>query len=116
MKPVVCKQKSHRDQSPSAFGIEFDREIYALACANMLIHKDGKTNLEQLDARTSEAGNWISTKAITKVLMNPPYETKYGCITIVENVLDHVPSHTPCAFILPDKNWRRPAKPKSVVF
>ena len=30
------------------FGIEFDREIYALACANMLIHKDGKTNLTQL--------------------------------------------------------------------
>ncbi|WP_322379652.1 N-6 DNA methylase [Clostridium perfringens] len=30
------------------FGIEFDREIFALACANMLIHKDGKTNLEQL--------------------------------------------------------------------
>lgn len=27
------------------FGIEFDREIYALACANMLIHKDGKTNV-----------------------------------------------------------------------
>ena len=37
------------------FGIEFDKEIYALACANMLIHKDGKTNLEQLDSRNAEA-------------------------------------------------------------
>ena len=26
------------------FGIELDKEIYALACANMLIHKDGKTS------------------------------------------------------------------------
>ena len=26
------------------YGIEFDREIFALACANMLIHKEGKTN------------------------------------------------------------------------
>ena len=34
------------------FGIEWDKEIYALACANMLIHKDGKTNLEQTDMRT----------------------------------------------------------------
>lgn len=35
-------------KSNHLYGIEFDREIYALACANMLIHKDGKTNLEQI--------------------------------------------------------------------
>lgn len=29
-------------KSNHLYGIEFDREIYALACANMLIHKDGK--------------------------------------------------------------------------
>lgn len=94
-------------KSKQIFGIEFDREIYALACANMLIHKDGKTNLEQMDARTEEAGKWIAGKGITKVLMNPPYENKYGCITIVENVLDHVPSHTMCGFILPDKKLEK---------
>ena len=49
------------------YGIEFDREIYALACANMLIHKDGKTNLEQLDSRSQEACDWIKAKKITKV-------------------------------------------------
>lgn len=92
------------------YGIEFDREIYALACANMLIHKDGKTNLEQLDARTEEAGKWIASKNITKVLMNPPYENKYGCMTIVENVLDHVPAHTLCGFILPDKKLEKASK------
>lgn len=43
-------------KSHQLYGIEFDREIYALACANMLIHKDGKTNLEQMDARSEEAG------------------------------------------------------------
>lgn len=85
------------------FGIEFDREIYALACANMLIHKDGKTNLEQMDARTEVACKWIASQNVTKVLMNPPYEKKYGCISIVENVLNNVPTHTQCAFILPDK-------------
>lgn len=92
------------------FGIEFDREIYALACANMLIHKDGKTNLEQMDARTEAACNWIASKGITKVLMNPPYENKYGCMTIVENVLDSVPAHTMCAFILPDKKLEKATK------
>ena len=92
------------------FGIEFDKEIYALACANMLIHKDGKTNLDQNDMRTESACEWIKSKPITKVLMNPPYENKYGCMTIVENVLDSVKRGTDCAFILPDKKLEKASK------
>ena len=99
-------------KSSQLFGIEFDREIFALACANMLIHKDGKTNLEQLDARTTETSDWIKTKNITKVLMNPPYERKYGCMKIVKNVLDSVPKGTRCAFILPDKKLEKDYKDK----
>ena len=89
--------RQRKSRNISVYGIEFDREIYALACANMLIHKDGKTNLEQLDARTEKAAEWIGKQEITKVLMNPPYENKYGCMKIVENVLDSVPAHTACA-------------------
>ncbi len=92
------------------YGIEWDREIYALACANMLIHKDGKTNLEQTDMRTDAACDWIKSKPITKVLMNPPYENKYGCMKIVENVLDSVKPGTDCAFILPDKKLEKASK------
>ena len=103
------------------YGIEFDREIFALACANMLIHKDGKTNLEQLDSRSAEASLWIKTKGITKVLMNPPFEKKYGCIDIVKNVLDSVAFDPKtlkltrqilCAFILPDKKLEKETKSK----
>lgn len=102
--------KSIEIKQHQLFGIEFDREIYALACANMLIHKDGKTNIEQMDSRTDFAKAWISEKNITKVLMNPPYEKKYGCMKIVENVLDSVPLHTSCAFILPDKKLEKTSK------
>lgn len=94
------------------YGIEIDREIFALACANMLIHKDGKTNLEQLDSRTMEAANWIKSKGITKVLMNPPFERKYGCIDIVMNVLDNVDKNSICGFILPDKKLEKESKKK----
>ena len=80
-------KKAAEIRGSQLFGIEFDREIFALACANMLIHKDGKTNLEHLDSRMQEACDWIKSKNITKVLMNPPFESKYGCLTIVENVL-----------------------------
>ena len=97
------------------FGIEFDREVFALACANMLIHKDGKTNLEQLDSRSEEAGKWIASKGITKVLMNPPFESKYGCIDIVRNVLDNVTPNALCAFIMPDKKLEKDKKGKKLL-
>lgn len=103
----VDTAKAKEIKKSHLYGIEFDREIYALACANMLIHKDGKTNLEQLDTRSQAACDWIKSKPITKVLMNPPYENKYGCIEIVENVLDSVRPGTDCAFILPDKKLEK---------
>lgn len=103
----VKTKKASKIKTEQLYGIEISREIYALACANMLIHKDGKTNLEQLDSRYAEAGSWISSKPITKVLMNPPFERKYGCMTIVENVLNNVPVNTDCAFILPDKKLEK---------
>lgn len=83
----VKTRKAATIKDVQLYGIEFDREIFALACANMLIHKDGKTNLEQLDSRTQEACDWIKSKNISKVLMNPPFESKYGCLVIVDNVL-----------------------------
>ena len=103
----IYNNESELIKSTHLYGIEFDREIFALACANMLIHKDGKTNLIQLDTRSDEACKWISEKPITKVLMNPPYERKYGCMNIVSNVLNNVPVGTKCAFILPDKKLEK---------
>lgn len=104
--------KAKNIKQDQLYGIEFDREIYALACANMLIHKDGKSNLEQLDSRTVEAGKWIKSKNITKVLMNPPFEKKYGCLDIVSNVLDNVKKKSICAFIMPDKKLEKDSKSK----
>ncbi len=111
----VKTKKAEQIKESQLFGIEFDREIFALACANMLIHKDGKTNLEHLDSRTLEACEWIKSKKITKVLMNPPFETKYGCLTIVDNVLKNVPQNTKCAFILPDKKLEKDKKGKKLL-
>lgn len=99
-------------KSEQLYGIEMYRKVYALACANMMIHKDGKTNLAQMDAKSEEAGTWIEDKNVSKVLMNPPYERKYGCADIVINVLDHVPVGTACAFILPDKKMEKETKLK----
>ena len=106
----VNSKKAAEIKSAQLFGIEMYKHIFALACANMLIHKDGKTNLEQMDARSDEASKWIKDKDITKVLMNPPFEQIYGCMDIVNNVLDSVPKGTKCAFILPDKKLEKEGK------
>lgn len=111
----INTKKASKIKDAQLYGIEFDREIFALACANMLIHKDGKTNLEHLDSRTQEACDWIKSKNITKVLMNPPFESKYGCLTIVENVLKSVPQNTKCAFILPDKKLEKDKKGRKLL-
>lgn len=99
--------EAQKIKSEQLYGIEMYRKVFALACANMMIHKDGKTNLAQMDAKSEEAGKWIHEKGITKVLMNPPYERKYGCMKIVANVLNNVPKGTKCAFILPDKKLEK---------
>ena len=93
----------------------------------------GISNLEQLDTREDNAWDWINSKEITKVLMNPPYERGYGCKKIVENVLDSVSGikkyiekkenekkgknylieyvkNIKCAFILPDKKIEKEMK------
>lgn len=111
----INTKKAAKIKDTQLYGIEFDREIFALACANMLIHKDGKTNLEHLDSRTQDACDWIKSKNITKVLMNPPFESKYGCLTIVENVLKNVPRNTKCAFILPDKKLEKDKKGRKLL-
>ena len=47
--------------------------------------------------------------------MNPPFESKYGCLTIVENVLKNVPRNTKCAFILPDKKLEKDKKGRKLL-
>lgn len=106
----VNTTKAKQIKAKQLYGIEFDREIYALACANMLIHKDGKTNLAHMDARTETASDWMKATRATKVLMNPPYENKFGCMKIVENVLNSVGRGTLCGFILPDKKLEKTSK------
>lgn len=56
-----------------------------------------------LIAENDTAKKLIKSNNISKVLMNPPFENKYGCLEIVSNVLESVRRETPCAFIMPDK-------------
>lgn len=103
-------KKAKEIMSSQLYGIEIDKRVFSLACANMLIHKDGKTNLEQMDSTSQEACDWIKDKKITKVLMNPPYERKCHPELIIKNVLDNIEPHSTAAFLLPDKKLEKISK------
>lgn len=106
----ITTEKAKKIMANQLYGIEIDKRVFSLACANMLIHKDGKTNLEQMDSRSQEACDWIKSKNITKVLMNPPYERKCQPHLIIQNVLNNCPKGTKAAFLLPDKKLEKFSK------
>lgn len=56
------------------FGIEKDPNVAGLAIANMLLHKDGKSNIIQDDC--FKAIKELKNKNIDRLILNPPYSKK----------------------------------------
>lgn len=55
----MATAKAGEIKAHQLYGIEFDREIYALACANMLIHKDGRLILSRwMPVKKRLASGW----------------------------------------------------------
>lgn len=115
--------KAKEIKAHQLYGIEIDRMIWSLAASNMLLHKDGHSNIIQGDTTSDEMTNFMrninfnrdgSLKKyhITKVLMNPPFERKYHCLDIVQNVFDNMPKGTDVALILPDHKLEKDSKRK----
>ncbi|MGL4367340.1 MAG: HsdM family class I SAM-dependent methyltransferase [Brevinemataceae bacterium] len=65
-------------------GIELQANIHALACANMILHGDGKSHVIQGNSfdLSSENQKSLSNKPLNKALLNPPY--KKGASQIVQ--------------------------------
>jgi len=58
------------------YGVDFDPELYTLAIANMIIRKDGKSNIKYGDCFNKDIASFIRNKKCTIGLMNPPYSQK----------------------------------------
>lgn len=76
-------KEAKRIKQHQLYGIEIDERVFALAAANMLLHKDGKTNLDRNDTKSADAARWMHNinwtedgnlrkHHVTKILMNPP--------------------------------------------
>ncbi len=58
------------------YGVEFDDGLYTLAIANMIIRKDGKSNIYKGDCFNKKITSELKSKNINIGLINPPYSQK----------------------------------------
>lgn len=71
------------------YGVEFDDGLYTLAIANMIIRKDGKSNIYKGDCFNEKITKELKNKNINVGLMNPPYSQKDKTeLEFVEHLLD----------------------------
>ena len=71
------------------YGVEFDDGLYTLAIANMIIRKDGKSNIYKGDCFHKNITKELKEKNINIGLMNPPYSQKdVSELEFVEHLLE----------------------------
>lgn len=92
-------------------GIEYDPDIYPLLISNMIIHRDGKTNIffdscfDKLSDKENNSKTGIKRKFKPTIgLLNPPYKTKKSDIEEFEFILNNLEALSPggtCIAIIP---------------
>jgi len=71
-------------------GIEYDEEIYTLLISNMIVHRDGRTNIFWEDCFQADAEYIRKTFHPTVGLLNPPYKNKGKGTEELEFVLNNL--------------------------
>lgn len=97
------KTKEKNIKSNQLIGIEFQDDIYTLLISNMIIHRDGRTNIYWGDCFRETADVKQKFKP-TVGLLNPPYKTRSADIEELEfilNNLDALEAGGTCVAIIP---------------
>ena len=78
-----------RIRNEGLYGVEFDDGLYTLSIANMIIRKDGKSNIYKGDCFNQQITEELKLKNINIGLINPPYsQTDKEELEFVEHLLD----------------------------
>ena len=97
------KVKEEEIKKNQLFGIEYQDDIYALLISNMILHRDGKTNMILGDCLDSTTRIKKTAKP-TVGLLNPPYKTErfdHEELVYVLNNLESIDKNGICIAILP---------------
>ena len=93
-------------------GFEIDSVLFALACSNMFLHGDGRTNLlyrssllndndgKIVNSSDKELFDYIKSLKPTKVIINPPYENN-NSIKFTTQAIDYLEPNGKLIIIMP---------------
>ena len=84
----IAKEQHIKDRQ--LVGIEYDEEIYTLLISNMIVHRDGRTNIIRDDCFNVAAEELKEKFHPTVGLLNPPYKNKGKGIEELEFVLNNL--------------------------
>ncbi|PKL72578.1 methyltransferase [Candidatus Kuenenbacteria bacterium HGW-Kuenenbacteria-1] len=69
------KEKEKEIKTKQLIGVEYQADIFALACSNMFIHQDGKTNIFHGSCFDEKIIKQVKNSKPTVGLLNPPYKS-----------------------------------------
>ena len=84
----IAKEQHIKDSQ--LVGIEYDEEIYTLLISNMIVHRDGRTNIIRDDCFNVDSESLKEKFHPTVGLLNPPYKNKGKGIEELEFVLNNL--------------------------
>lgn len=90
---LMCKDANASEildiKKNGLYGVELDTDLYTLAITNMIIRKDGKSNIVCGDCFSNEIANSLKNKHLSLGLINPPYSQEDKCeLEFVEQLLN----------------------------
>ncbi|MBO5577592.1 MAG: N-6 DNA methylase [Bacilli bacterium] len=91
-----------RIRKDSLYGVELDGDLFTLAITNMIIRKDGKSNIYNTDCFKADITQTLKDKHLTIGLMNPPYSQKDICeLEFVEHLLEILEPNGKACVVVP---------------
>ena len=90
---LMCKDANATEildiKKNGLYGVELDTDLYTLAITNMIIRKDGKSNIVCGDCFSTDIANSLKNKHLSLGLINPPYSQEDKCeLEFVEQLLN----------------------------
>ncbi len=83
-------EKEKEIKTKQIIGVEYLSNIFALACSNMYIHQDGKSNIISGDCFDAEAMEQVKKYKPTVGFLNPPYKVSKEDIEELKFVLNNL--------------------------
>lgn len=119
------QEKIEKIKEQQLIGFETDSVLFALACSNMFLHGDGRTNLlyrssllndnsgSVINSTDEELLAYIKSLKPTKCIINPPYENN-NPIKFTLQAIDYLEPYGKLIIIMPTPTLTKNAKKKGL--